>query len=53
VDNVAYKALDINKLKTKKYTIVSSEDALKDVIPIQWDDDVADGKKKILLIDKN
>ena len=30
------KSLDINKLNTKQHTIISSEKALKDVIPINW-----------------
>jgi hypothetical protein len=28
------KSLDLNKLRTKKSTIISSEEALKDVIPL-------------------
>lgn len=31
-----YKSLDLNKLKSKKSTIISSEEALKDIIPIDW-----------------
>lgn len=41
-----YKALDIQALKGKKRKIVSSADALKDVTPIEWSDEVLLGKKK-------
>lgn len=30
------KPLDLNKLNNKKCTIISSEEALKDVTPINW-----------------
>lgn len=45
-----YKRLDKSKLKNRKKTIVSSEDALKDVIPIQWSDEVLNGTKKVSLM---
>jgi len=48
-----YKPLDLKKLQNKEHTITSSEEALKDVIPIDWDNDVVNGKKKVLLVDKN
>lgn len=44
------KGLDINKLlQTKKFEVISSEKALKDVIPIDWSEDVLSGKKKVIL----
>lgn len=39
--------LDFSKLSGKKLKIVSSEEALKDVIPINWSIDVLSGDKKI------
>jgi hypothetical protein len=49
VMNENYKSLDLNKLNTKKYTIISSEEALKDIIPINWSKEVLSGKKKVLI----
>lgn len=39
--------LDLDALWKKKSRIVSSEEALKDVIPIQWDNDILEGRKKV------
>ena len=52
VDNAAYRQLDMKKLQDRVSRNVSSEEALEDVIPIQWDDDVLNGNTKVLLIDK-
>jgi hypothetical protein len=45
--NKKYKPLDLSKLAAKKSTIVSSEESLKDISPINWSKDVLSGKKKI------
>ena len=45
--------LDFSKLSGRKSKIVSSEDALKDVTPINWSKDVLSGDKKINIISKN
>ena len=50
MDKVTYRPLDLKKIQDKKHTVVSSEEALNDVIPIEWDDDVVSGKKNILLV---
>jgi len=47
--NKKFRSLDISKINTKKYIIVSSEEALKDIIPINWAKDVLSGKKKVLV----
>ena len=39
--------LDLSKLSGRKLKIVSSEEALKDIIPINWSIDVLSGDKKI------
>lgn len=39
--------LDFSKLSGRKSKIVSSEEALKDVTPINWSKDVLSGDKKI------
>lgn len=38
-----YRKLDRSKLKNRKRTIISSEEALKDVVPIDWSDEVLSG----------
>lgn len=53
MNNKKLKSLDLNKLKNKKVTIVSSERALKDVTPIDWNEDVSSGKKKVTLCKAN
>lgn len=40
-----YNKLDISKLKTRKHRIISSTEALKDVTPMEWSNDVVSGKK--------
>ena len=44
-----YNTLDLCALMGKKSKIVSSEEALKNTKPIEWDDDVIQGKKKVLV----
>lgn len=39
--------LDFSKLSGRKSKIVSSEEALKDVTPINWSKDVLSGDKQI------
>lgn len=40
--------LNVKKLRQEKNTIiVSSKESLKDIEPIQWSDDVLEGKKTI------
>jgi len=43
------KPLNVNKLKVKNITFVSSKEALKDISPIDWSKDVLSGKKKVLM----
>lgn len=47
MDNKSYKTINLEKLRSKKSIIVSSQEALKDVLPINWSNDVLLGKKKI------
>lgn len=37
-------------LRSKPIKIVSSEEALKDVTPIDWGDDVINGKRKVTVL---
>jgi len=48
----AGQGLDLSALKNRRIATISSEEALKDVIPIDWGEDVLSGKVKVLLIDK-
>lgn len=47
MNNKEYRQFDINRIKNKQSKIVSSEEALKDVTPIKWSEDVLLGKRKI------
>jgi hypothetical protein len=44
-----YKRLDMSKLNNRISKIVPMEEALKDVAPIEWSDDVLSGKKKVVV----
>ena len=42
-----YRKLNMSKLRDRKRSTISSKNALKDVIPIEWSNDVKAGKKKV------
>jgi hypothetical protein len=44
-----YKRLDINKINSRITKIVPMEEALKDVAPIEWSDEVLSGEKKVIV----
>ena len=44
------KKITLNDLLIKEYIFISSEESLSDVIPIQWEEDVVNGKKKVTLV---
>lgn len=48
-NNSEYKKLDMNKLFSKKSTIISTKESLKDVVPIDWGNEVLSGKKKVII----
>ena len=50
MNTVDYKPFDIDSLSTKENTVVSTECALTNVIPIEWDDEVVSGLTKVVLI---
>ena len=52
MEKPAYKPLDLGKIKDKKSVLVSTEEALKDVTPIEWDADVLNGNKQVILAPK-
>jgi hypothetical protein len=43
------KRLDMNKLNSRITKIVPIEEALKDVTPIEWSDEVLSGEKKVVI----
>lgn len=44
-----YRKLDMSKLKSRKRSTISTEESLKDIIPINWNDEVLNGKKKVII----
>ena len=52
MEKPTYKPLDLGKIKDKKSVLVSTEEALKDVTPIEWATDVLNGNKQAILVEK-
>lgn len=48
-DSKGYRKLDMSKLANRKHQTMSSKEALKDIEPIKWSDDVINGKKKVTI----
>lgn len=46
---MSYAGLDLHSLGKKNVKVVSSREALKDVEPITWEDDILQGRKKIMV----
>ncbi|MGL5329087.1 MAG: hypothetical protein ACRDD7_07455 [Peptostreptococcaceae bacterium] len=46
-DTSMIKKLNMNKIKENPIGTIPSKEALKDVTPIQWSEDVVSGKKKV------
>ncbi len=51
-ETIHYAALDLQKLLQKNSKIISSQDALKDIKPIEWGKDILKSKKKITITPK-
>jgi hypothetical protein len=49
MENNNTKKLDLSVLKNKKRISMSSKEALKDVTPIDWPEDVLSGKRKVIV----
>ena len=41
--------LDLDKIKSRITKTVTSAEAVKDIVPIQWSNDVLSGKKKAIV----
>ena len=39
-------------IKNKNRVIISTEESLEDIEPIEWSDDVMNGDKKVIVTDK-
>ena len=52
MEEPAYRSLNMEKIMSKKSILLSTEEALKDVIPIEWDTDVLIGNKQVILVEK-
>ena len=44
-----YQRLDIEKLKGRITKPISLEEALKDIVPMEWTEEVMSGKQKIII----
>lgn len=49
MSNQQYKKLNMSKLKFREHSIISTEEALKDVTSIDWPEDVLNGDKKVVI----
>lgn len=49
MDEKKHKSFDLSQLAGKQADIVSSKEALKDVTPFDWSEDVLNGNKKVLI----
>jgi len=53
VEKPTYKSLDWGRINDKKNVLVSTEEALKDAIPIEWDADALNRNKRVVLVEQN
>ena len=47
-----YAALDLHSLAKKNIKVISSKKALEDVRPVEWEEDILKGRKKITVAKK-
>lgn len=50
---VSYAKLDLHSLGKKNVKAVSSKEALKGVIPMEWEEDTIQGRKKVTVTKRN
>lgn len=50
---LSYAKLDLHSLGKKNVKIVSSEEALKDVIPMKWEEDTIQGRTNVTVTKRN
>ena len=44
-----YRRLDLEKLQSRFTEPISTEEALRDVVPMEWPEEVMSGKKKVII----
>lgn len=44
-----YRRLDLEKLQSRFTEPISTEEALKDVVPMEWPEEVMSGKRKVII----
>lgn len=44
-----YNTFDLNVIMKKNAKVISSEEALKDVNPVEWSEDILQGKEKVVI----
>jgi len=52
MEKPTYRSLNMEKIRSKKSIVLSTKEALKDVAPIEWDTDILNGNKKVVLVEK-
>lgn len=44
-----YQRLDLEKLESRIKKVITTEEALKDVVPMEWPEEVMSGKQKVII----
>ncbi|MBQ2923776.1 MAG: hypothetical protein IJE60_11940 [Tyzzerella sp.] len=44
-----YRRLDLEKLQSRITKVITTEEALKDVVPMEWPEEVMSGKQKVII----
>ena len=44
-----YQRLDLEKLQSRITKVITTEEALKDVVPMEWPEEVMSGKRKVII----
>lgn len=47
-----YRKLDLEKINKRITKFVSTEESLKDITPIKWNDDILSGRKKVVITEE-
>lgn len=53
MDITEHRQLNLSKILNRPMRIISSEEALKDVTPIQWSENILSGKMKVVICQSN
>ena len=50
IEELTRRSLNMEKIRSKQSVFLSTEEALKDVIRIEWDENVLNGNKRVVLV---